>query len=111
MATPTEVLSALRELATAKQLDRGELIDLLRDGIQAALQRRYGPTVNAEIEIDEIKGIIHVIVLRRVMEEVEDPASQISLEEARWEDPNFQVGEVLEEEVPFEDFGRSAVHA
>ncbi|MFB3069727.1 MAG: transcription termination factor NusA [Gemmatimonadales bacterium] len=111
MATPTEVLAALRELANAKQLDQGELVDLLRDGIQAALQRRYGPTVNAEIEIDETKGIIRVIVLRRVMEEVEDPASQISLEEACWEDPNFQVGEVLEEEVPFEDFGRSAVQA
>lgn len=111
MATPAEVLSALRELANAKQLERGELIDLLRDGIQAALQRRYGPTVNAEIEIDEIKGAINVVVLRRVVEEVEDPASQVSLEEARWEDSDFQVGEMLEEEVPFEAFGRSAVQA
>ncbi len=67
MATPTEVLAALRELANAKQLDQGELVDLLRDGIQAALQRRYGPTVNAEIEIDETKGNIKVIVLRRVI--------------------------------------------
>ena len=52
MATPAEVLAALRELATSKQLDNNELIDLLRDGIQAALIRRYGPTVQAEIEID-----------------------------------------------------------
>jgi N utilization substance protein A len=111
MATPAELLSALRELANAKQLERGELVDLLRDGIQAALQRRYGPTVNAEIEIDEVKGAIKVIVLRRVVEEVEDAACQVSLEEARWEDPDFQVGEVLEEEVPFEAFGRSAVQA
>jgi N utilization substance protein A len=111
MATAAEVLSALRELANAKQLERGELVDLLRDGIQAALQRRYGPTVNAEIEIDEMKGTINVVVLRRVVEEVEDPASQVSLEEARWEDPDFQVGEMLEEEVPFEAFGRSAVQA
>ena len=47
-----------------------------------------------------------MVVLRRVVEEVEDAASQISLEEARWEDPDFQIGEVLEEEVPFEAFGR-----
>jgi N utilization substance protein A len=111
MATPAELLSALRELANAKQLEQGELVDLLRDGIQAALQRRYGPTVNAEIEIDEVKGAIKVIVLRRVVEEVEDSACQISAEEARWEDPDFQVGEMLEEEVPFEAFGRSAVQA
>ena len=111
MATPAEVLSALRELAIAKQLEPGELIDLLQDGIQAAIQRGYGQTANSEITIDEDKGIIKVVLLRRVVEEVEDEASQISLEEARWEDPDFQIGEVLEEEVPFEAFGRSAVQA
>ena len=36
-----------------KQLTDGELIDLLQDGIQAALQRRYGPTANSEIEIEK----------------------------------------------------------
>ena len=111
MATPAEVLAALRELANTKQLDSNELIDLLRDGIQAAMARRYGPTVNAEIAIDEVNGVISVTRLRTVVETVEDSATQISLEEARWEDPEFQPGEVLEEEEPFESFGRSAVQA
>ena len=111
MSTPAEVLSALRELANSKQLERSELLDLLRDGIHAALVKRHGPTVNAEIEIDEMKGVIRVAVLRTVVEEIEDNACQISVEEARWEDPEFQPGDVLEEEVPFEAFGRSAVQA
>ncbi|MBI3082130.1 MAG: transcription termination factor NusA [Gemmatimonadetes bacterium] len=111
MATSTEVLAALRELANAKQLERGELIDLLRDGIHAALVKRYGPTVRAEIDINELDATMRVAALRTVVETVEDPASQVSLEEARWEDPQFQVGDVLEEEVPFEAFGRSAVQA
>jgi N utilization substance protein A len=111
MTTPAEVLSALRELAKAKQRERHELVDLLRDGIQAALVRRYGPEVNSEIELDDMKGTMKVIVLRTVVETVEDPSTQISLEEARWEDPDFQAGEVLEEEVPFDAFGRSAVQA
>src|SRR5207245_8760889 len=50
-------------------------------------------------------------VLKTVVETVEDPGLQISLEEARFEDPAFQVGDVLEEEVPFGEFGRSAVQA
>jgi transcription termination/antitermination protein NusA len=111
MASPGEVLGALRDLATSKQLERSELHDLLRDGILAALHKRYGPTVQAEIEIDEGKGAIRVVVLRTVVEEVEDPAAQVSVEEARWEDPEFQPGDVLEEEVPFEAFGRTAVQA
>lgn len=111
MSTPADVLAALRELANAKQLDRGELHDLLRDGIHAALVKRHGPTVNAEIDIDELKGTINVTVLRTIVEEVEDPACQMSLEEARWDDADFQPGDVLEEEVPFEAFGRTAVQA
>jgi N utilization substance protein A len=111
MATSGEVVAALRELANAKQLERGELVELLRDGIHAALVKRYGPNVRADIDIDEFHGAIRVAVLRTVVETVEDPGSQVSLEEARWEDPDFQLGDVLEEEVPFEQFGRSAVQA
>jgi N utilization substance protein A len=111
MATSTEVLTAIRELASNKQLDRENLLDLLRDGIHAALVKKYGPTVRSEIEIDEMKGHIRVAILKTVVEAVEDPVSQVALEEARWEDPDFQPGDVLEEDVPFQDFGRIAVQA
>src|SRR5262245_63890214 len=111
MPSSADILSALRELSTSKQLERSELIDLLRDGIHAALVKRYGPTVRSEIDVDEMKGTLRVAVLRTVVEQVEDPAAQVSLEEARWEDTDFQPGDVLEEEVPFEQFGRTAVQA
>ena len=111
MTTPAEIITALRELASQKQLDRDELVDLLRDGIHAALVKRHGPNVRAEIEVDDAEGTIHVTVLKDVVEEVEDPGSQVTLEEARWEDSGFEVGDVLEEEVPFEAFGRLAVQA
>jgi N utilization substance protein A len=111
MTSSAEVLKALRELANVKQLERSELNDLLRDGIQAALVKRYGPNVRSEIEINEAEGTIRTIVLKNVVDEVEDTAYQVSLEDAQWEDPDFQVGDVLEEEVPFEAFGRLAVQA
>jgi len=111
MAIAAEVVTALKELTTAKQLERGELLELLKDGIHAALVKKYGPNVRSEIAIDEMKGTIRVVILRTVIETVEDPGSQVSLEEARFEDPNFQPGDVLEEEVPFETFGRTAVQA
>lgn len=111
MTSPAEVLKALRELAELKQLDRAEMADLLRDGIHAALVKRYGPEVRSEIEIDDVEGTIRTLVLKSVVEQVEDAGTQISLEEAQWEDPAFRVGDVLEEEVPFEAFGRLAVQA
>jgi N utilization substance protein A len=111
MANTTDVVSAIRELTNTKQLERTELLDLLKDGLHAALVKRYGPNVRAEIGIDELKGTIRIAMLRTVVETVEDPGTQITLEEARFEDPDFQVGDVLEEEVPFDAFGRTAVQA
>lgn len=111
MSGSPEVLTAIRELTSTKQLDRSELIDLLRDGIHAALARRYGPNVRFELEFDELKGTIRIVRLRQVVELVEDNSSQISLEEARYEDPDFALGDMLEEDVPFAEFGRLAVQA
>jgi transcription termination/antitermination protein NusA len=111
MATSTEMLAAFRELTTTKQLDRAELLDLLHDGIQAALVRKYGPTVKFELSVDELQGALTVTRLRQVVETVDDPACQVSLEEARFEDPEFQPGDMLEEDIPFAAFGRLAVQA
>ena len=111
MANATDVVSAIRELTSSKQLERGEMIELLKDGLHAALVKRYGPNVRAEIAIDELKGTIRIVVLKTVVEAVEDAGTQISLEEARYEDADFQPGDVLEEEVPFQEFGRTAVQA
>src|SRR6266481_3140188 len=72
MANATEVISAIRELSSTKQLDRTEMIELLKDGLHAALVKRYGPNVRAEISIDELKGTIRIVVLKTVVEAVED---------------------------------------
>jgi len=111
MSGSPEVLSAIRELTTSKQLDRSELLDLLRDGIHAALARRYGPNVRFELEFDELKGTLRIVRLRQVVEVVEDPSAQVALEEAQYEDPDFAIGDMLEEDVPFAEFGRLAVQA
>jgi len=111
MASSTEIISAFKELAQLKQLDRTEMRDLIRDGVLAALAKKFGPNVRAEIELDEMSGQIRITVLKTVVEEVEDPSCQVSLEEARWDDPAFQPGDVLESDVDFSEFGRTAVQA
>src|SRR5690554_2740354 len=111
MANATQVLAAFREMIANKNLSRDDLHDLIKDGIMAALARRYGPNVEAEIRIDEDEGDIKIMVLKEVVAEVEDPSREVSLEEARWDDPDFEIGDVLEIPVEFQDFGRNAVMA
>ena len=111
MNNATQILAAFRELALNKNISREELHDLIKDGILAALARRFGANVEAEIEINEETGRIDITVLKEVVAEVEDPSREISLEEARWDDPEFEVGDVQEVPVEFGDFGRNAVMA
>jgi transcription termination/antitermination protein NusA len=106
-----QVLAAFREMTNNKNLSGPELHDLIRAGIMAALAKRYGLNVEAEITIDEAGGGIGIVVLKEVVEEVEDPSREISLEEARWDDPDFEPGDVLEIPVQFHEFGRNAVMA
>lgn len=111
MVGSAEILAAFRELSNSKQLDRAELHGLLQDGIHAALAKKHGATVQAEVEIDEDKGTIRIVLLKTVVEAVTDASREVLLEEARFEDPEFQVGDVMEIPVDFAEFGRTAVQA
>jgi len=111
MVSSSDILNAIRELANTKQLDKAELHGLLSDGIFAALAKSYGPTVQAEVEIDEGTGDIHIVRLRTVVDGVTDPSREISLEEAKFYDESFEPGDVMEDEIDFAQFGRNAVQA
>ena len=111
MINAGEIIAAFNDVATTKSLSPDEVNDLLKDGIMAGLARIHGLNVQAEVTIDDATGGLGIVVLRRVVEEVEDPSSEISLEEARWDDQDFEVGDVMEIPVDFADFGRNAVMA
>lgn len=111
MSGAAEILAAFRELSNSKQMDRTALHDLLKDGILAALAKKHGPNVQAEIDIDEAKGAIHIVILKTVVEEVVDKAREEQIEDARVMDPEFQLGDIMEIPVNFEEFGRTAVQA
>ena len=111
MVSSAEILAAVRELTNVKQLERAELHDLLQDGILAALAKKYGPTVQAEVSIDDGRGDIRIVVLKTVVDTITDPAREITVDDARFYDEGFEVGDQLEEPVDFAVFGRAAVQA
>jgi N utilization substance protein A len=111
MVGSAEILAAFRELSKSKQLDPAELHGLLQDGIHAALAKKHGANVQAEVEINEDKGTIRIVLLKTVVEEVADSSREVLLDEARFEDPEFQIGDVMEIPVDFAEFGRAAVQA
>ena len=106
-----QIIEAFKAIAAAKSLEPDEVNELIRDGIHAGLARIHGINVDTEITINDISGDIGMIVLKRVVEHVEEPSSEVSLDEARWDDPTYEVGDVMEIPVEFSEFGRNAVMA
>src|SRR5438045_4968442 len=111
MVSSAEILAAFREVSNTKQLDRSELYALLTDGILAALAKKYGPNVQAEVNIDDGKGDIRIVLLKTVVPLVEDSSREISIDDARTFDDSFEAGDVMEEPIDFAVFGRAAVQA
>ena len=111
IANSGQIIAAFRDMAATKNLSVDELNELIQDGIMAGLARIHGANVRAEIDVDDMSGAIDIVVLKRVVDQVEDGSAEISLEEARWDDEDFEVGDLMEIPMDFSEFGRNAVMA
>ena len=101
------LISTFAEFKELKNIDRPTLMSVLEDIFRTQLARMYGDADNFDIIIN--KGDISIIRNRTVVETVEDPNKEISLEEVRKIDDSYEVGEEYAEEVPMSSFGRRGI--
>ena len=107
----TGVLEALRRISRTKQLDSAILVEALEAGILSAARKKFGPTADIEVVIDEEDDSLCVYLNKTVVEDVEDDSIEIELDEAHEYDPAVEMGDMLPVEVPLDDFGRNAIQA
>jgi N utilization substance protein A len=91
-----------------KNIPRDILIEVLEKAMVAAAHKRFSPERIFEAQYNEDLGEVELIEFRTVVEDVEDPETQISLDEAQEEDPGCEVGDSLGFILPIEDLGRIA---
>ncbi len=106
-----EVIEALGQIAREKNVDKSLVIETLCAGLIAAVRRKHGAMVEVDVVVDEANSMLGVFLLKNVVERVEDPELEASLEEAREYDPELDVGHVLHIELSVEEFGRNAIQA
>jgi len=104
-----DFVTALLQLNAEKQVPRDQLIRTVEDAIQSAYRRTEGDE-DIQVRIDGETGQIRVFRARRAVSEVEDPATELNLDDAHTYDPHAQLGDlVTTEELDPEAFGR--IHA
>ena len=103
------LISTVAEFKELKNIDRPTLMSVLEDIFRTQLTRMYGESADFDIIINIDKGDISIIRNRTVVETVEDPAKEISLEEVQKIDDSYEIGEEYPEEVPMSAFGRRGI--
>jgi transcription termination/antitermination protein NusA len=104
-----EILDALSQITREKSVDRALLIETLEQGLASAVRKKFGATADVEVKFATESGAISVALRKTVVETVEDPALQLTVEEARAHKANAQVGEVITFQLPIAEFGRNAI--
>jgi N utilization substance protein A len=99
---------AFNDLIREKRIDKELLMETLAAGFSSAVKKKLGSAAEVEV-MEDGKGNIELYLLKTVVEEIESPPSEISLEEAQEYDEEAQPGDIIKIYMPFTEFGRNAI--
>jgi transcription termination/antitermination protein NusA len=99
----------LGQIGRDKGIDKSILVEAVESAMLSAARKHYGHNLNLETRYDEETGIIEVLQFKLVVDKVEEPGTQISIDEARAEyDADAMVGDEFGKKLDTEVLGRIA---
>ena len=106
-----EFFSALEQLEKEKGISQKYMLEKIELALQSAFKREYGATALMRVDIDADKKKMRAFLQKEVVEEVEDPICQISLEDARAINRGYELGSMVEKEVKTDSMHRLSAAA
>ncbi len=103
-----ELMTALGQLEREKGISKEIILDALEAALIKAYNRHFDAADNVRVHVDRRTGQVQVYASKTVVENVTEPHYEISLEEATQRNPDYELDDVVEEEVTPKDFGRIA---
>lgn len=96
----TEFLDALNEIADEKGLDRSEVLKMIESSLAAAFRKDYGQKdQNIAVELNPETMAMKVFDVKIVVETVEDPQKEISVEDAQKLDEDYKIGDEIRTDI------------
>ena len=106
----SDMAEAIRQLIQEKGFSEDSVKNSIENSIRAAYKKTYGTADNCEVRFADDLSEVTVWAKKVIVEEVEDPATEISLEEAKKLTEDCEVGDEIQILIdPKTDFERSAV--
>lgn len=103
-----EFIRALEEIEQEKGIQKSIILESIEKALAKSYEKNFDENDNVEIKINEETGDVSVHALKEVVEEVQDPNTQISLEEALKKRKKINVGDILKVKIAPKNFGRVA---
>jgi N utilization substance protein A len=107
-ANRLEILQIANAVAAEKNIDKRIVLEAMEEAIQKAARSRYGLEHDIRAEINADSGETRLWRVQTVVEEVENPVTQLTLADAKKMDSDAEVGNEFREELPPFEFGRVA---
>jgi N utilization substance protein A len=98
----------IEQVGKDKGIERQVIIEALENAVLMASRKKYGLERTMEAHYNEEAGEVELFQFVEVVGEVEDPYTQISLDEAKELDPDSEIGDSLGVKLDTSDFGRIA---
>ena len=103
-----ELKDAFAEFKNQKNIDRPTMMCVLEDVFRTQITKTYGSADNFDIIINIDKGDCEIYWNREVVEEVEDPNTEIAINDPSLDD-DYEIGETFAKKIELKDFGRRGI--
>lgn len=103
-----ELIEALNQIEKEKNISKEVLLEALEGSLLAACKDHFGRADNIKVDINEETGEVLVYAMKTIVETVEEPTIEISVEQARLIDKNKVIDDIVNVEVTPKNFGRIA---
>ncbi|HXL67302.1 MAG TPA: transcription termination factor NusA [Xanthobacteraceae bacterium] len=110
-ANRLELLQIAEAVAREKSIDRSIVIAAMEEAIAKAARSRYGAETNVHAELNARTGELRLSRHLLVVDQVENTATQITLDEARKHNPAAQLGDTIADSLPPLEYGRIAAQS
>jgi N utilization substance protein A len=104
-----EFIEALEELERDKGINKEVLLEAIEKALASSFKKDTNSSQILRVTIDRHSGKINAYARKTIVDDVQNKQIEISLDEAREMNPNYQLGDPFEQEVEPKNFGRIAV--
>lgn len=107
-----DMLEAMTLIAREKNIDFDAVVETLEASLLAAAKKKYAYTDNITFKFDRKANELSMIATKKVVNQVNDPNTEIPLIDAKELDPEAQLGDELDIYLDYEfEFGRNAINS